>query len=71
MILENHNSFISYCRCANDEWILEASSAQGRMYWIQQLQAARREFSQRRTATATCRSPNASVRMLLNDLYRS
>ncbi|XP_069972285.1 TBC1 domain family member 2B isoform X3 [Penaeus vannamei] len=57
---ESKNEGLFTIRCANDEWILEASSAQGRMYWIQQLQAARREFSQRRTATATCRSPNAS-----------
>lgn len=50
---ENKNEGQFTIRCGNDETVLEASSPQSRMYWLQHLQAARREFSQRRTATKT------------------
>ncbi|XP_064087221.1 TBC1 domain family member 2B-like isoform X1 [Macrobrachium nipponense] len=58
---ENRNEGLFTIRCGNDEAILEASSSQGRMYWLQQLQAARREFSQRRTATKTPASRTTST----------
>ncbi|CAL4248096.1 unnamed protein product, partial [Meganyctiphanes norvegica] len=47
-------------RCGNEEFVLEAANAQGRLYWLQQLQTVRREFSQRRTATKTSASKATS-----------
>nr|XP_053655434.1 TBC1 domain family member 2B-like isoform X1 [Cherax quadricarinatus] len=58
---ENKNEGQFTIRCCNEEILLEASSAQTRMYWLQQLQAARREFSQRRTATKTPASRTTSA----------
>ncbi|KAK7021911.1 hypothetical protein SK128_021334 [Halocaridina rubra] len=58
---ENKNEGQFTIRSGSDDTVLEASSSQGRMYWLQQLQAARREFSQRRTATQTPASRTTST----------
>ncbi|XP_063842232.1 TBC1 domain family member 2B-like [Scylla paramamosain] len=50
---ENKNEGQFSIRWGNQEMVLDASSVQGRMYWLQQLQAARREYSHRRTNTKT------------------
>nr|XP_045612119.1 TBC1 domain family member 2B-like [Procambarus clarkii] len=57
-------------RCGNDETLLEASSSKSRMYWLQQLQSARREFSQRRTATKTPASRTTSTRRPVSGLLQ-
>ncbi|XP_042203732.1 TBC1 domain family member 2B-like [Homarus americanus] len=67
---ENKNEGQFTIRCGSEETVLEASSSQTRMYWLQQLQDARREFSQRRSATKTPTSRTTSTVRLESGLLQ-